>query len=419
MLGMIHKLVINMRIIFKTIHFVLLACLINIEVIHASILPEIFEGDARTPLFLLTILTAIPYILSNKLIKIEINYIIVLIVVFIIYIFINYELLSLAEVYGGRKYQGIVMGVFIGFFLPLLTQYSYKDIKYFFLVLLISDLVISIIMIVINGIPNSSDMGRLSFGELNTIWLSRFYGEIIILLLLIVRNNYLKVSLSIIFTIGMIFTGSKGPIMSMFIVLMALFFLQNKYKLTVKQLYRVPLLVLSGIGIIYIIFNKVILKFTNIDFLLYRFSVVASESSYTEGGRMSLINLALKLFTEKPVFGYGLGSYGYYKTGSDLRAYPHNLFMEVLAELGLTGFVLLSIIITLFVLNLYKLIIKNKFKSKTLNIVLLLVVFYLINSMVSGDLGTSNYYIYIYAGFLNYFFIKNNTVGLKQGAIYR
>jgi O-antigen ligase len=40
----------------------------------------------------------------------------------------------------------------------------------------------------------------------------------------------------------------------------------------------------------------------------------------------------------KPIFGYGIGSYGIITKGKDERLYPHNIFLEIIVELGLFGF---------------------------------------------------------------------------------
>ncbi|MBO6169572.1 MAG: O-antigen ligase family protein [Bacteroidales bacterium] len=63
------------------------------------------------------------------------------------------------------------------------------------------------------------------------------------------------------------------------------------------------------------------------------------EEGYVEGGGRGLWLLAgVQLFLDSPVFGVGFGRYnllGNYDT------YPHNLFVEILCELGVVGFLFL------------------------------------------------------------------------------
>jgi O-antigen ligase len=65
-----------------------------------------------------------------------------------------------------------------------------------------------------------------------------------------------------------------------------------------------------------------------------------SGSGLSSNGRSQLWSEAWGLFTSHPLFGAGTGSF----FGFDgLNQYPHNLFLEVAAELGLVGLVLLVV----------------------------------------------------------------------------
>ena len=57
----------------------------------------------------------------------------------------------------------------------------------------------------------------------------------------------------------------------------------------------------------------------------------------------------------KSIFGYGIGSYGVITKGIDERSYPHNIFLEIIVELGLIGF-----IIFLYYMYFNFFLIKNK-----------------------------------------------------------
>ena len=72
------------------------------------------------------------------------------------------------------------------------------------------------------------------------------------------------------------------------------------------------------------------------------------EEGYVEGGGRGLWLLAgVQLFLDSPIWGVGFGRYnllGNYDT------YPHNLFVEILCELGIVGFVIL---LAVFLVMLY------------------------------------------------------------------
>ncbi len=46
---------------------------------------------------------------------------------------------------------------------------------------------------------------------------------------------------------------------------------------------------------------------------------------------------AISMFVSRPVFGHGTGSFGAVAVGIESEAYPHNIILEVAAELGLVG----------------------------------------------------------------------------------
>jgi len=83
---------------------------------------------------------------------------------------------------------------------------------------------------------------------------------------------------------------------------------------------------------------------------LYRFSSIGSEFGQEERvgsqtmTRVDLIDRALDYTFESvgsTLFGQGIGGFGMRYFGEDKRAYPHNIFLEVLVESGIVGLALL------------------------------------------------------------------------------
>lgn len=57
-------------------------------------------------------------------------------------------------------------------------------------------------------------------------------------------------------------------------------------------------------------------------------------------GRLQLYSDAFGLIREAPLFGHGIGSFGYLTDYQGLDSYPHNIFLEILVNTGLVGLVL-------------------------------------------------------------------------------
>lgn len=65
-------------------------------------------------------------------------------------------------------------------------------------------------------------------------------------------------------------------------------------------------------------------------------SYISGNLNKSDVGRKEMIRFGIDLFKQRPVFGYGLNNYRHFYNGY----YSHNNFVELLACLGLVGFVL-------------------------------------------------------------------------------
>lgn len=74
--------------------------------------------------------------------------------------------------------------------------------------------------------------------------------------------------------------------------------------------------------------------------------------------RGSLRSLAFESWLEHPLFGQGFGSFSSIATASyaysEQYVYPHNLFAESAAELGLVGLLIVSLVVVLAALNVWR-----------------------------------------------------------------
>ncbi|MBO4447502.1 MAG: O-antigen ligase family protein, partial [Bacteroidales bacterium] len=130
-----------------------------------------------------------------------------------------------------------------------------------------------------------------------------------------------------LFALGLVivlYAGARQMIISLFLVLLLWVFLRFKktgLMIAAGLLLLVPLVYASSAALSELFESTV-------------------EDGYVEGGGRGLWLLAgVQLFLDNPILGVGFGRYnllGNYDT------YPHNLFVEILCELGITGLIVLT-----------------------------------------------------------------------------
>lgn len=66
----------------------------------------------------------------------------------------------------------------------------------------------------------------------------------------------------------------------------------------------------------------------------YLGTLISNDPNDAMGTRSGLMALGWRLFKEHPLLGVGIGGYPYYSPDPITYGYPHNLFLEIAAELG-------------------------------------------------------------------------------------
>lgn len=85
----------------------------------------------------------------------------------------------------------------------------------------------------------------------------------------------------------------------------------------------------------------ILLSFILYESILNDYFSVLEEQGILEGtGREELFDRGVSLFSSHKLWGVGFGGYNYY---GNYKAYPHNLIIEMLAELGIIGSLILII----------------------------------------------------------------------------
>lgn len=369
--------------------------LLNAEYIYNSL--DKFYGMRNTLIIILVIIVFIYGIKNFNHIYFNKNTIFIFL--FFIYLSINWLYLTRELDYGYTKFLGS-LACFILFLFINIVRYDESKIKRFFILYLILELILIVFLFTYNGISSFTLNSRLQLGEINTIWLSRLFGEVLIIGLILMNKRLLiKYILMLIFILLMITTGSKGPLISFFIsiIVVKLFSVNIKkvnYNIIIKKYFNIMFFLIALILFIKYVFFEMF----DLNFLLSRFSLVSSEANYGEYSRINLAQSAINYFVLNPLFGNGLGSFAVMHSGYDIREYPHNIILELLSELGIIGLFLLMFPILNITISFLK---RLKSGSEILILTSALFLFYMINSMFSGDLGFSNIKLFFFMGLLN------------------
>jgi len=259
--------------------------------------------------------------------------------------------------------------LFLTNILAFITPILYKgfDIIKFLRFLTICSIALSILfMVFYSAIIYSSVYSDVVFGGL---YLS--LGELLGLSLLIsvifkgIFSPFVSWLLLILSAMLLIFTGSRGPILFTGVVLILYFMVGyiSMYKIKndgwpFKRISAVRLLSLGFVvGIILFLLSNIFeavggLVNRSIARLTILFHAIYHGNIGDPSGRIDHFVFAIDniLDSTRSLFlGYGLGSYNLLLNGTEGRAYPHNIILEIWLETGLIGLFLFSVfLISLF-----------------------------------------------------------------------
>ncbi|GKV57403.1 O-antigen polymerase [Sporosarcina sp. NCCP-2222] len=218
-------------------------------------------------------------------------------------------------------------------------------------------------------------------------------------------------------------TGSRMPILAFIVtsvyILGNSFYFRRDIIFLRKGVKLLFLLSTLSIPLLCIMVNKGFFET-----IIYRFSVLFTEESGgdSSAGRIERYKSAYEMIKRSPFVGEGLGGFPLYYSGEDISDYPHNIILEIIAEMGLIGLV---VCIIFFALSLFRTL--NLYRSSykfipTLGMVTVGVfIYYLSFAMVSGDIN-SNRILYVFMGIMCMFptifevedYKKNNLFATRK-----
>lgn len=223
-------------------------------------------------------------------------------------------------------------------------------------------------------------------------------------------SRILMLSVTILMFLSLFMSGKRAHLLFMFISLFIVFFFSAESKKMIKQ----------GLKLITILFSSMIiltgfLLLVDIDEkgpmgnVINRFFDTINGLEQGEditSGRVYLYRYALELFSNNPIFGIGWREFKEisvgiinYNTGS----HPHNIYIQLLTELGIIGFILFvlpmiySLIKTIKLLVRYSLYFGKDLQWKFLLQFSLFVQSFFFLYGITGNLLTDRVFLYIYA----------------------
>lgn len=238
-------------------------------------------------------------------------------------------------------------------------------------------------------------IGFVGFNEGNYQGLGRTNGiGLVILLFLGILNDRLRnhrfvflISTAVVL-VALLGAGSRMPIVAVLVALFFVIFSSIKFKngvLSYPKYYNKIFVIFSVLLIpLFGAYNQ---GFFNS--IIYRFEVLLEEGGGASViGRTERFMIAIDIWKNNLMFGSGFGSFSEYYVSDVFLDYPHNLFLELMSELGIVGLITFSALFLLAVIRFLKVGKLKGIRGSNLYItvaITFLVIF--LNAMVSGDIN--------------------------------
>jgi len=239
-------------------------------------------------------------------------------------------------------------------------------------------------------------LGFVGFNDGNYLGLARASGlGISILLFLGLLNDRFKryrilFLLSIVAVlISLIASGARMPLIAVAIAFLMLIVSSIKIK---NGFIKYPKYYNKIVGLVILLLIPLFWAYNQGYFnsIIFRFETLlqTNNSGASVSARTDRYMSAIDIWKENFLFGAGFGSFGDFYNSDVALDYPHNLFLEVISELGLVG---LLVIIALFFVAFTRFLNLAKLKGiRSQNLFITVIITFLIifiNAMVSGDIN--------------------------------
>jgi len=295
-----------------------------------------------------------------------------------------------APIYGWDKFLRFVTITTLAIFSPIFLLTNIKKFHRFLYTLVFISSLMAMESIVFHW---SEDGFHAAFGS-NYLTLGRMTGmvSLVVIYYFLLKNNNLKTKILwfCLFGLnffGLLFGGGRAPVIAFFatVIILGLISLSSKIKTN-----QVKIIKITGgfilIGILFFLFSPELFST-----LLNRIEVLFTQELGGESVvlRLDFYSSAIEAFMGKPLQGLGTGGFSVYYLGSDQRSYPHNILLEIGAEIGIIGLISFFFLFGFCFLYLLKLerVYKKQEKYYLIVVLLALLVFMFLNALVSGDIN--------------------------------
>ena len=291
--------------------------------------------------------------------------------------------------YGLEKFANFWL-IVVPISLVVIEKYDRKDVINTFYILLGVSCFLALLSAVGLSVSERTD-GRMAALGGGPIVFARWMGFGIISLLFLpvkIKNRY-KYSLILIFFILALASGSRGPMLALFLTGLVYVFLNfNRVivKISLGVCLLVSVLLFSGLG-------KEMSKIGGLDRVFMNVAKKGGSSQSTS----TRTNLAIGSFILLQHYPLGVGAGNWQAVSNEIRPthlmpleYPHNLLLEVACEYGVQALLLLLLLlIYVFHLSFHKMMQYRRDKTSLYPLLFYLFLFLFLNSLISGMLNDS------------------------------
>ncbi len=201
-------------------------------------------------------------------------------------------------------------------------------------------------------------------------------------------------------------SGSRGPVLAVSLAFAALIVLALRLKS--RKIVMHKLTVYAGLGLIIVILTLITFGreyfftfFTRTEWLIDSVAGENYDIYYASSSRSKLFEEAWTLWKGSPLWGIGSGQYAVALRGKDIIFYPHNIFLELMAEAGLIGIFLFLVML----INAFRELQISSRNGQTsrgpiLYFLVQITIFSLVMAMVSFDIN-GNRHLFMLIGLLS------------------
>lgn len=197
-------------------------------------------------------------------------------------------------------------------------------------------------------------------------------------------NRVSSLVLCCIYFIILLFVGHRGYLISTVFAMGAVVFIipntSNSFgniSINKRPIIIILLLLISFMVILPLIGNEPI--------TMSRLALLSEPSQHSSSStRLMYYKEAFHMWAQHPLFGSGIGSFPIIIGLGDIREYPHNVILEILAELGLVGLLIFGLLLFFGL----RILVKNFFTNTPLTLfIFLLFTISFIESLFSSDIS--------------------------------